>query len=190
MTTGQPAAEAFQAIRKACVRILSAAAIGLIFVGMIIPTSASAAECTDTWVGSAEGTWATAADWSTGKAPTATTVACIGSGKKVNVTSGPVEVGMVEGEGSLGLSNTLELKGTSEASVIGGLTMFFGSVLRGPGTLDISGSLNWKEDAYMRGAGSTVILPGAMATTAEMTGSYERIEGRRFVNEGTLTAAA
>src|SRR6185437_8947941 len=70
------------------------------------------------------------------------------------------------------------------------LTVGGGAKVKGSGTLKISGSLNWKNDAYMRGAGSTVILPGAMATTAEMTGSYERIEGRRIVNEGTFTAAA
>ena len=76
----------------------------------------------------------------------------------------------------------------SGSATVGSMTVGSGT-LGGAGTLQVSNSLIWKAESTMAGSGSTVILPGATATTAEMGGSYVRIEGRRLVNEGTFTAA-
>jgi RHS repeat-associated protein len=150
------------------------------------PSVATAAECTDTWTGPAEGTWTTAANWSASHVPNEGDVACVGSGKTVNVSSGTNQVGVLQGEGTVAVSgSTLEVRRTSEASTIRNLTMRSAAVLGGPATLRISGTLNWANESTMAGSGQTVILPGASVTTALSGGA--KIKLRRFVNEGTFT---
>jgi hypothetical protein len=86
------------------------ALIALLSFAAALPAVASAAECTDTWTGPAEGTWQTAANWSAGHVPTSFDVACIGSGKTAKVTAGTNPVGVVQGEGTVLLSGaTLEV---------------------------------------------------------------------------------
>lgn len=110
------------------------------------PALASAAGCTDTWVGPAEGTWTTVSSWSSGHVPTEADVACIGSGKSVKVTSGTNKVGAVQGEGglnigSLTLSQTsLELVSPLVVSSVSSLSLGTRGVLKGPGSIEISGA--------------------------------------------------
>jgi len=52
-----------------------------------IPAEASAAECTDSWIGPGEGSWTAGVNWSAGHAPGETDVACIGAGKTVKLTA-------------------------------------------------------------------------------------------------------
>ena len=76
---------------------------------VIWPAVSSAAECTINWTGPAKGTWQTAGNWSTGKVPTSTDVACIESGKTAQVTSGSQKAALVQGEGALEITASLEL---------------------------------------------------------------------------------
>ena len=84
------------------VRSLGCLAALLVVILALAPASASAEPmCTDTWTGPSEGEWTTTEDWSTGKVPTSTSVACIGLGKTVKVTAGTNETGVAQGEGTL-----------------------------------------------------------------------------------------
>src|SRR5690348_3886727 len=95
--------EAIHFVRRALgVLIVSAALLGA------LSSTASAAECTDTWTGPAEGGWQVAANWSAGHVPTEADVACIGAGKTAWISS-PQSVGVVQGAGSLYLTNPLTL---------------------------------------------------------------------------------
>src|ERR1700720_4679839 len=78
--------------------------VALFTVFLLLPSIASAAECTNTWTGPAEGTWQTSANWSAGHAPTSTDVACIPTGKTVTVSEGSNLTGTVKGEGTLRIS--------------------------------------------------------------------------------------
>jgi RHS repeat-associated protein len=162
------------------------ALITLLSLAAALPAVSSAAECTNTWTGSAEGTWTTAANWSAGHVPTESDVACIGSGKTVNVNAGTNQVGVVQGEGSLKiLGSTLEMMSTTTASSIKALTIKSNGVLSGPATLKISATLTWSGESTMSGSGSTVILPAATATKNAASTVY--LKQRHLVNEGTFT---
>jgi RHS repeat-associated protein len=162
------------------------ALIGSLVLAATLPAaSASAAGCTDTWTGPAEGPWTTASNWSAKHVPTEADVACIGSGKTVNVSSGTNQVGVIESEGVLTISgSTLEVRNTSEASTVKALTMNSSATLSGPGTLRISATLTWAKESTMAGSGSTVLLSGAAASTTLAGGA--RIKQRLFINEGTF----
>ncbi len=154
---------------------------------MVLGAASASAEplCTDTWTGPAEGTWQTEADWSTGKTPTSSEVACIGAGKTVEVNGGTNQTGVVQGAGALVIAGgSFSAENSLETSEIKDLTMA-GGHLTGPATVEVSGSLSWIKESRMQGSGSTVILPGATASTTSMTDEYERIEKRRIVNDGT-----
>ena len=116
--------------------------------------------------------------------PSSTDVACIGSGKTVNIEEGTNVVSVVQGEGAIVFSGgVLEIAGALEVSKIGSLTMRSSAKLTGAGTLEISGSFS-AEGGQMRGSGSTMLLPGASGSI----GGYFEIYGRSFVNEGTITS--
>jgi RHS repeat-associated protein len=147
------------------------------------PATASAAECTNTWIGAAESTWQTASNWSAGHVPGATDVACIGAGKTVK-SSSTNQAGIVQGEGSILISgSSLELKrppseGESSLPV---LTISGTGKLTGPGKLRITQTLNWNS-GQMQGTGVTVLASGA---SGSMTGVG--LNERTLVNNGTLS---
>ncbi len=150
--------------------------------GMVVPDVAAAESlCTDTFDVS-EGEWTTAANWSEGRVPGSSDVACIGSGKTARVIEGVNHVGVVQGEGTLVIGDgSLEVSDALEVSSLHGLSLS-GGTLTGTATVDVSGSLTW-EGGGMEGSGSTVIDAGA---TASLSNVY--IEGSRVVvNEGTAT---
>lgn len=169
--------------------VLILVAAGIILLRLASAASVQAAECTDTWVGPAEGSWSTAANWSANHAPTESDVACIGSGKKANVGSATVKVIAVEGEGSIGFAGgSLELKeGTSS---IGTLTMS-GGTLKGAGTLEVGTSFQVTGKAWssMTGVGTTVLKPGSIAEVNTTSGYGLALFERRLVNEGTMTVS-
>ena len=163
--------------------------VGLLFAVALLlavmPATASAAECTNTWIGPAESTWQTAANWSAGHIPTSADVACIGSGKTAKVTKGVNEAGVVQGEGSLVIKeSSLELANAAEPSSISSLTMEFEATLKGAATLNVTNAFSWKSASTMSGSGSTVLKP---AVTSSMAASQAKLVGRTFVNEGTLS---
>ena len=76
--------------------------MALLVLAVAVPAVASAEPlCTDKWEGPAEGEWRTPSDWSTGKVPSSSDVACIGSGKTVKVFESPNQANVVEGKGHL-----------------------------------------------------------------------------------------
>jgi RHS repeat-associated protein len=163
------------------------AAVSLILsLWLVIPGVASAESlCTDTWTGPSEGPWTTAEDWSTGKVPTSTDVACIGVGKVVKVTGTGNKVGVVQGEGALVIYEaSLELTDALEASSIRALSMVSGT-LSNAGVLNVSNAFNWWGGS-LSGPGSTVLGSGV---TAVVEGTEHLYEGM-LVNEGTLTFAS
>lgn len=159
-------------------------------VALLSPAAASAAECTDTWKGPAEGNWTTASNWSTSKVPGSTDVACIGSGKAAIVSAGASVVGAVQAEGLVSVQGgSLSLASTEVASSISSLFML-GGTLQGPGSLSVTGTLTWKGEATIAGSGSIVIPPGATMMTAGLGGSAAWIKERHIVNEGTFLQSA
>jgi RHS repeat-associated protein len=169
-------------------RLLAAPAVCALVILVVAPPGASAESiCTDTWTGPSEGEWTTATDWSTGKVPTSTDVACIGAGKTVKV-SGVSEVhqtGVVQGGGALVINASagrLELTNALEPSSIASLTMSGSADLLGVGTLYISSSLSASVFGLI-GSGSIVVQPTASGVVAGI------IKGWTLVNEGTLTLA-
>ncbi len=139
--------------------------------------------CTDTWTGPGEGAWLTATDWSTGKVPGATDVACIGSGKTVNVTEGANKTGVVQGAGTLVLSGgSLEVASALEASSIAGFSLA-GGTLTGSGEVDVTGTFTGS-GGLMTGSGALVIESGATGKTVSGDSIYL---GRTLNNKGSFT---
>jgi RHS repeat-associated protein len=155
----------------------------LVAILVLAPASALAEPvCTDTWTGPNEGTWQTAGNWSTGKVPSSTDVACIEAGKTVKVTEGTNQTGVLEDKGTLVISGgSLELVSALEASSASTLTQT-GGTLTGAGTLDVSSSL-LLSSGKMSGSGSTVILSGGSGTIE----NGDELVGRSLVNEGTTS---
>jgi alpha-tubulin suppressor-like RCC1 family protein len=167
------------------VAVITVAALGC------LPSVAGAEPtCTDTWTGGAgNGLWQSAGNWSTASVPGSSDVACIGSGTSVQVTTGSDHAGVLEDSGSLTISGgSLELTSSATASSVASLSMQ-GGALTGAGSLHVSGSLSWTKAATMSGTGSTVLQSGASGTIELATGEKATLEGRAFVNEGTLTFA-
>jgi RHS repeat-associated protein len=167
--------------------------IGLLVVVVLVicalaPSIASAEPlCTDTWTGPAEGEWQTAVDWSMGKVPGSSDVACIGSGKTVEVGGSPDMAGVVEGAGTLTIPRgSLELTNSLEESSIHSLVLS-GGTLTGAGTLKVTGSFAWKSGT-MSGSGSTVVASGASGSKEESTQVY--LSKRTLINEGTFTVSS
>jgi RHS repeat-associated protein len=177
-------------LRQLGTRALIGASLGclaalLVVILVLAPASALAEPlCTDTWTGPGEGSWTTAEDWSTGKVPTSTSVACIGSGKTVDVTSGGNQTDVVEGAGALAISGgSLEVVSALEASSIHSLTLASSGSLSGAGTVDVSSSFLW-EGGTMSGSGSTVLESG---TSGIIEAGYDYMNERSLVNKGTVT---
>jgi hypothetical protein len=155
-----------------------------------LPAIASAAECTDTWTGPAEGSWGTASNWSAGHAPGESDVACIGLGKTVNMTSGTNSVQGIQGEGTLALSeSTLKVLGTTETWQIGTLRMKYKGNLTGAGTLEVKNAFSWLNAGTMSGAGRTVLGSSSVNTIGSANENFT-ISGRTVVNEGVTTQLA
>jgi RHS repeat-associated protein len=163
---------------------LGCLAVLLVAVLALAPASALAESlCTDTWTGPGEGNWTTAEDWSTGKVPMSTDVACIGSGKTVNVTSGANHTGVVQGKGALALSGgSLEVTNGLEPSEIASLAVAH-SDLYAIGEIDVTSSFTGGPNGYLEGTGRTVLKSGASGSTNEELYMIDHT----FVNEGSLT---
>ena len=154
----------------------------LVLFGCASPSVASAATCTDTWTGPAEGNWTTAESWSAGHSPTSTDVACIGSGKTVKVTTLSRQAALVQGEGTLDVAaGSLELLSTETYTI--STLKIGGGELKIDGTQDVSTALSL-EAGTLGGTGTTVI--GASASAALSTTSSSVLSGV-LVNDGTTT---
>ncbi|HWY17350.1 MAG TPA: RHS repeat-associated core domain-containing protein [Solirubrobacteraceae bacterium] len=167
--------------RVACLAVVMVGALAL------LPAGAWAEPvCTDTWTGPNEGTWQTAGNWSTGKAPSSTDVACIEAGKTVKVTEGTNSTGVLLDKGILIVKEaSLEVANALEVSSVKALTMEYLGTLTGAATLDVSGSFSWAANSTMSGSGSTVLQSGVKGSINSNAGGI--LAGRTLVNEGAFT---
>jgi len=156
---------------------------------LVVPTGVASA-CTDSYIGPAEGSWATAANWSAGHPPTEADVACIGAGKSTKMTAAGVNaVAGLQGEGTLTIKeSTLKIVGTSETWVISTLKLQYKGVLSGAGSLEVRKGLAWEQESTMSGAGLTILGPGTANTIGSGNTTFS-LTGRPLVNEGTVTQA-
>jgi hypothetical protein len=159
----------------------------LALVVLVLPAVASAAVCTNTYKGPAEGEYQIAANWSAEHVPTSSDVVCVGAGETVKVTEGTNLAGIVQVEGTLVISSgTLEVSNALEVSMVSKLTVS-GGTLTGAATVEVSSELSWTSGT-MSGSGSTVLLPGTVGSLA-LTGS-SFLAACSFVNEGTMTLSS
>ena len=167
-------------------RAIFGSLLGLILLAPAFPGSASAAECTNTWVGPAEGTWPTAANWSAKKVPTSGDVVCIGAGNVIEV-NGSQQAAVVSGASEIRISGgaTLALSGTEEQSSVRGLSLK-GGAIDGPGAIHVTNLLSVSgEGSTMKGTGSVVVDPGASGVLHPV-GNMD-LSVRTLINEGTTT---
>jgi RHS repeat-associated protein len=168
-------------------RVVGVVVASLVVLAMAPAYAAAEPLCTDTWTGPSEGEWQTASDWSTGKVPSSTDVACIEAGKTVKISEGTYQTGVLLDKGTLVISirGSLEIVNALEASSAYTLSLTEAGTLTSAGTLDISHSLSWSAESTMSGAGSTVLQSSASGTIANA-----KLKNRTFVNEGTLTVTS
>jgi sugar lactone lactonase YvrE len=144
------------------------------------------APCTDTWIGPNDGSWQEVSNWSAGRIPGPSDVACVGSGVTVQLSAGDNHVGALYADGLAIGGGSLTLENTSEASHVSSLTLEKGT-LGGPGSLIVDGSLTWGAEGVMSGQGTTVIDGKATATVDPSGCEPVSLAGRTLANEGTLT---
>ncbi len=149
--------------------------------------------------------WSVAANWSEGRVPEASDVACIGSGATVRVTGSGNVVGTVQGEGTLEVVGSLEVASGFEPSSLHGLAIS-GGTLTGVASVEVTGTLSWEYGGY-EGSGELVVGSGASGTWGDVwiggsgvvrnegtvtlgTGTFTMTETARFVNAGTFKANA
>jgi hypothetical protein len=146
--------------------------------------------CTDDWVGPEEGSWETAADWSTGATPRATDVACLRRGVTVRVSSPGDQAASILGEGSLVIvGGSLSVAGPalSGGASIHALTLD-GGRLDITGSLSASGSLTVSGSPTIEGSGKLVVRPGATGSIGDgECSTHPLLNEVTVVNEGTLT---
>ena len=162
----------------------------ILLAGVFLLPAVARAECTTTWVGPVEGTWSTAANWSTKAVPTSADIACIGAGGSAKVNTAQ-KVAAIEGEGGVKVASSGSLELTRPPiegiSTIGSFSLT-GGVLSGPGTVHVTSSFKTGGiNTGMVGTGKTVVKAGATAElNQELAGGSITIE-RNFLNEGDLT---
>ena len=118
--------------------------------------SGKTSKCTNVWIGASTGMWQDAESWSAEASPTASDVACIPTGKSVEIASGERDAGVLQGRGKLLVSGgTLTVEDTVRASNIGKLEMT-GGTIDGPGALHVVSSLV-AVDGRIEGSGVTFI---------------------------------
>ena len=161
---------------------------GLVVFGvLLLPAMASAAVCTNTYKGLAEGEWQIAANWSAEHVPTSSDVACVGASETVKVTEGTNHAGVLQDEGTVVVSGgSLELASALEASSAATLSVLGGSLIT-VGEVVVSGSFTGGGFATLKGAGSVVIASGGNGSVAAAGSAGLTLEEGTLRNEGTFT---
>jgi uncharacterized repeat protein (TIGR01451 family) len=138
---------------------------------------------TSHWINSSGGNWNTAANWSAGSVPDATTDAIIDASGTYTVSinaAAPVHsliVGSaVSGTQTLSLPSTFDLTlGSSSVIAPSGVLALAGGRLLGPGSLTVNGIMNWSADSEIQN--TVAIASGALNISGF---------GTRFLNGGTI----
>jgi RHS repeat-associated protein len=160
----------------------------LVVLLVALPGVAQAAECTDTWVGPSGGDWATSGNWSAESPPSASDVACVGSGDKAKVKGGKAQAEILQGEGTVVIeAGSLTLSSATEPSNIGTLRLEGGS-RNGAATLFVTSSLEGAGGA-LEGVGETVVGEEANAVVSDLESEAHAglrvIDKHTFLNRGT-----
>ena len=176
-------------LRGRILLLMFAVITGCTLVAVASPAPASAEPlCTDTWIGANNAEWQVAANWSTGKVPSSTDVACVGLEGSVTVGGGANHAGVLEDKGTLGIiGGSLELSNALEASSTTSLVIEGGSLL-GAGSLVVSASFYWEGTSTISGSGSLTLGSGVSGRIVSFNEASEdmTLEGRSMVNEGSL----
>ncbi len=150
------------------------------------PSVTAEPSCTDTWTGPSEGSWGTAANWSTSAVPGSSDVACVGPGATVHISGGSEQAGVLRDEGALVVSGgSLELTSTTDSSMIASLTVS-GGTLTGAGAVMVSGSFSWT-GGTMSGSGKTDLEAGATGSINPGSSGTVTLNERELVNAGSVT---
>ncbi len=149
-----------------------------------------ASKCTTVWIGPASGEWQEGENWSGESVPGPTDVACIPTGRKVEIAGGSRQVRVLQGKGELAISSgSLALMGILADSNIGRLTMT-GGKLTGPGDLHVVTSLD-APNGLLEGEGETFVGVSAEALIegggAESGEALRVTDGYGLVVRGKLT---
>lgn len=167
---------------------VAALVVVVAFVTFVPEPAGASAEplCTDSWSGPSEGSWSTAGDWSAGKVPTSSDVACLGPGTKVKVSSGENHAGVIADKGTLvAAGGTLEVTSALEASSVVALVME-GGTITGSAEVVVTESLKVESGSTLSGTGTTVMGSGATATIAN-SGVKLTLSEHTLTNDGTFT---
>ena len=125
-------------------------------------------------------------NWSTGSAPKASDVACIGGGKTAVVSEAGSVAGVVQGSGAVVVSSgSLEVSSVLEQSTIGSVSVV-GGVLKGAAQINVSGTFTGGGFGSIE-VGAFVLQAGSTGSVSPGTPSWLNLEKTTFKNEGTLT---
>lgn len=149
----------------------------------LLADRASAAECTNTWVGPAGAGWEVAEYWSAESVPTSTDVVCVPAEETVVIDGGARQAEVLQGLGSVRiLAGSLTIASSEEPSNIGTLRLE-GGLVNGPFELHIT-ELLAGNGATIGGVGTTIVGAEAMARIND-TGE-EGPPGLRVTNTNEL----
>ncbi len=150
-------------------------------VGPLVSRAAAGSPtCTDSWKSGASGTWDTAADWSTGKVPSQSDVACISASGTYTVTIGNETITVAALTiGGTGSTPTLAIgnSGGSEPSIT-----VTGAVTINTGTL----SFGWEGGLTAGSVANTgtFLVPASPYTSSVTTNTFAN--GGTFTNNASL----
>lgn len=150
-------------------------------------TASADPACTSTWTGGGgDGQWTTAANWSTGVAPTAADHACIAGFGTIAVSGGAVAGSVTAGAATLDVEpgGTLTVADPAAASTVAALTLD-GGTLTGAGAVDVTSALTLNAGT-VSGSGTLAVDDTATGTI----GAAVALDQRTLANHGALTLAA
>lgn len=153
--------------------------------GVLVP----APGCSDYWIGTSGGSWSTPGDWSTGRAPTATTEACIIANGTYTVTleesggAGPVTLASLKIGGGEGTQQLVLASSCSEGAVLEALD---GAAIAARGSVTMANGEGCSNGVVIDGDvvdGGTLAIEGpnggARAIVGNLTNSKRLILGER-----------
>jgi hypothetical protein len=156
--------------RRGTLRRALFAAMLVVALAGVLSASASAATCTDNFIGPNEGQWSDAANWSAG-IPSSTAVACWPSNITVLISSpvngyGAAPASIQGGGLTIAAEDALYFENPAGVSTLSGqFTQKELGYIRGPQTLELSGPMEWSSGqlaekvAVVQSAGSSLTIP-------------------------------
>jgi len=159
--------------------------LGFVFLLCLASTLPAAAQCTDSWTGSAgDNNWGTSANWSTGKVPGNSDSACIqtgGAGVSLNVNGGVATL-------TLGSSDILTIPTVTNASPSLNIV---GSLFSNSGQLILAPPVSFGSAVLTFNSGGAVTLsgPGTIIMNSNSFGSSAIGGNASLLNMSTIQGA-